>query len=86
MSCAISKASTPARAVPLDPDVARMVGADLGLETDCQRTPCPHCVLGIRHAARLEEVMNKWQQRVWDYSNAGTKPVEGYWMRLMACQ
>jgi hypothetical protein len=30
--------------------------------------------------------MNNWQQRVWDYSNTGTKPDEGYWMRLMACQ
>ena len=30
--------------------------------------------------------MNNWQQKVWDYSEAGTMPDEGYWMRLMACQ
>jgi len=30
--------------------------------------------------------MSNWQQRVWDYSRTGTKPDDGYWMRLMACQ
>jgi len=30
--------------------------------------------------------MDNWQQKVWDYSAAGSMPDEGYWMRLLACQ
>ena len=67
-------------------DVTAEVCADVGSSTACRRTPCPHCILGVGHSARLEEAMMTWQQRVWDYSEAGTGPDDTYWMRLMACQ
>jgi len=62
------------------------VGSDAGFESACERTPCPHCFLGVRHAANLAEAMTNWQERVWDYSSTMTVPDEGYWMRLMAAQ
>ena len=86
MTLSSSSACRPATAVPAGTDVTTEVGADVRSSTACQRLPCPHCILGVGHAACLEETKNKWHQIVLEYSRAGTGPDEAYWMRLMACQ
>ena len=52
----------------------------------CPRIPCPHCVLGVVHAAGPEAVATRWQQILTDYAASDTQPDSAYWMRLMACQ
>jgi hypothetical protein len=86
MSHASTSKCGPAQVKPADDDVANEEKAESNQAPACRRLPCPHCILGVRHAANMEEVMSSWEQKVWDYSRAGSMPDEGYWMRLMACQ
>jgi hypothetical protein len=67
-------------------DHEKEVGSAAGANSGCERTPCPHCILGIDHAANLAEAMLKWQEIVWDYSSTMTVPDAGYFIKLMAIQ